>query len=105
MTLVNQPALPLRDLSKRHIHSGHESDSLHDPWSPFGDDDLFRLAETLARRNGFVRDEDLAHALDVALGRAGDLGVTTAWPDPVADARRVRAGRHGLSVDRAGPRD
>ena len=86
VTPVNQPALPLREFATRHIRFGLGTDGIRDLWSPFGDGDILRLASTLARKNGFVRDEDLESTLDVALGRAGDLGVNAARPDLVVGA-------------------
>lgn len=86
VTPVNQLALPLRELARRHIRFGLGTDGIRDLWSPFGDGDLLRLASTLARKNGFVRDEDLELTLDVALGRAGDLGVNAARPDLIVGA-------------------
>ncbi len=86
VTPVNLPALPLRELTKRHIRFGLGTDGIRDLWSPFGDGDLLRLASTLERKNTFIRDVDLALVLDVALGRAGDLGVNASRPDLVAGA-------------------
>ena len=73
VTPVNQPALPLRAIAERHIRFGLGTDGIRDLWSPFGDGDILRLTSTLARKNAFVRDEDLKLALNVALGREGNL--------------------------------
>ncbi len=73
VTPVNQPALPLRAIGERHIRFGLGTDGIRDLWSPFGDGDILRLTSTLARKNIFVRDEDLKLALNVALGREGNL--------------------------------
>ena len=81
VTPVNQPALPLRAIAERHIRFGLRTDGIRDLWSPFGDGDILRLTSTLARKNAFVRDEDLELALDVALGRAGNLFDAGPRPD------------------------
>lgn len=81
VTPVNPPPLPLRSLVKHGVRFGLGTDGIRDLWSPFGDGDMLRLANTLARKNALVRDADLAMALDVALGRTGSLMAPGFHPD------------------------
>lgn len=58
--------LPQQILSENRVALGLGEDGQRDYWSPYGDGDLLRRTWQLAFTNGFRRDEDIEHCLDIA---------------------------------------
>ena len=83
---VNQPALPLKPLRDAGVCVGLGTDGIRDLWSPFGDGDMLRMANLLARKNAFNHDHDLTLALNVALGQTGGLIPADHHPELRSDA-------------------
>ncbi len=73
-------ALPQRLLAEHRVAVGLGEDGQRDYWSPYGDGDLLRRTWQLAFTNGFRRDEDIEHCLDVA-SRGGAQVMAGARPE------------------------
>ncbi|WP_209325875.1 amidohydrolase family protein [Brevibacterium renqingii] len=72
--------LPQATIAEKHIALGLGEDGQRDHWSPYGDGDLLRRAWQLAFTNGFRRDEDIEHCLDIA-SRGGAQIMAGTRPD------------------------
>ncbi|RAD02848.1 N-isopropylammelide isopropylaminohydrolase, partial [Burkholderia multivorans] len=73
-------SLPQSLLSAHRVAVGLGEDGQRDYWRPYGDGDLLRRTWQLAFTNGFRRDEDIEHCLDIA-SRGGAQVMAGARPD------------------------
>jgi len=87
-------SLPQSLLSAHRVAVGLGEDGQRDYWSPYGDGDLLRRTWQLAFTNGFRRDEDIEHCLDIA-SRGGAQVMAGARPDGTA---LVDDAAYGLGV-------
>lgn len=58
--------LPWRFMRENGLGLGLGTDGIRDLWSPYGDGDVLRVANSFARLHGLVRDEDLLAAVRLA---------------------------------------
>lgn len=72
--------LPQHLLAEHRLAVGLGEDGQRDHWSPYGDGDLLRRTWQLAFTNGFRRDADVEHCLDIA-SRGGAQVMAGARPD------------------------
>lgn len=86
--------LPQDLLGQLRVAIGLGEDGQRDHWSPYGDGDLLRRTWQLAFTNGFRRDEDIEHCLDIA-SRGGAQVMAGARPDGSA---AVEDARFGLGI-------
>lgn len=86
--------LPQDILGEQRVAIGLGEDGQRDYWSPYGDGDLLRRTWQLAFTNGFRRDEDIEHCLDIA-SRGGAQVMAGARPEGAA---LVEDARFGLGV-------
>ncbi|HEY5891070.1 MAG TPA: amidohydrolase [Acidimicrobiia bacterium] len=109
------PPMPLRHLEEAGVAIGLGQDGTRDYWSPYGNGDMLDRTWQLAFTNGFRKDADIEHCLEVAtaggakimgidnvgleIGSAADLvvvpgdTVTAAVMDRALRSFVIRAGR------------
>lgn len=87
-------SLPQDILGEHRVAIGLGEDGQRDYWSPYGDGDLLRRTWQLAFTNGFRRDEDIEHCLDIA-SRGGAQVMAGTRPDGTA---LTDDADHGLGV-------
>nr|WP_238342152.1 amidohydrolase [Actinopolymorpha rutila] len=71
---ITAPPLPFDELRNAGVPVGLGSDGIRDLWKPFGDGDMLRLAGTLARLAGWLYDEDLRSAVEIATCAGAGFG-------------------------------
>ncbi len=70
------PPMPLRLLEQAGVAIGLGQDGTRDYWSPYGNGDMLDRTWQLAFTNGFRKDADIEHCLDVATaGGATIMGI------------------------------
>jgi cytosine deaminase len=67
-TVYNTPVMPVERLAALGVNLASGNDGIRDLWGPYGSGDMLERAYHLAYRNGFRRDEQIAAALDTAVG-------------------------------------
>jgi cytosine/creatinine deaminase len=80
------PMPPVKRLVSAGVTVFGGSDNIRDAWSPYGNGDMLERAMLIAYRQGFLADEDLNLAFDLANGAA---------------ARVLRLANHGVEINRA----
>ncbi|MFF8816966.1 amidohydrolase family protein [Leucobacter sp. NPDC015123] len=68
---VGSAPLPLAQMRAENLRFGLGTDGIRDLWSPYGDGDMLRIAQTFARLHGLRSDAELKYAVEVASSRAG----------------------------------
>lgn len=72
---------PVKQLAEQGVIVFAGSDNVRDAWWPFGSGDVLDVARNIACRSGFLRDEDLGLALDLATSNgACALGLPMCGP-------------------------